>query len=132
LIFLDTDILSYFLAEDAAVSARLAACLDAGERICITSVNMYEVLKGFMYKGSPRKERLFSELLEHVEIFMFDDAAAVGAARVYADLRKIGAPIGVADILIAAIVMRNNGMLVSNNTRHYGLIKDLRLTNWLP
>jgi tRNA(fMet)-specific endonuclease VapC len=39
--------------------------------------------------------------------------------------------IGDADILIAAIVIRNEGTLVSNNTKHYEGIKQLKLINWI-
>jgi len=33
-------------------------------------------------------------------------------------------------LLIAAIVMTNNGILVSNNTKHYENISRLNLINW--
>jgi len=35
------------------------------------------------------------------------------------------------DILIAAIVIRNNGKLISNNTKHYKYMDKLNLINWL-
>ncbi|MDR3076582.1 MAG: hypothetical protein LBU26_04705, partial [Synergistaceae bacterium] len=60
------------------------------------------------------------------------DAFAVEeASNIYAYLRKNGSPCGDADILIAAIVISNDGLLVSNNTKHYISIKNLRLVNWI-
>jgi tRNA(fMet)-specific endonuclease VapC len=53
------------------------------------------------------------------------------ASNIYAYLRKNGSPCGDADILIAAIVISNDGLLVSNNTKHYISIKNLRLVNWI-
>jgi predicted nucleic acid-binding protein len=35
------------------------------------------------------------------------------------------------DIMIAAIVTKNNGTLVSNNTKHYEDIEQLKLVNWV-
>jgi tRNA(fMet)-specific endonuclease VapC len=49
----------------------------------------------------------------------------------YSSLRKSGKTIGDADILIAAIVIKNNGTLVSNNTKHYEAIEELKLINWI-
>jgi len=48
----------------------------------------------------------------------------------YSNLRKAGKTIGDADILIAAIVIKNEGTLVSSNTKHYQNIKQLKLINW--
>jgi predicted nucleic acid-binding protein len=35
-----------------------------------------------------------------------------------------------ADIFIAAIVISNNGVLITNNVKHYADIKQLELNNW--
>ena len=64
-------------------------------------------------------------------IFTIDDDAITIAADLYANLRKSGRTIGDADILIAAIVIKNNGTLISNNTKHYEGIEILKLVNWL-
>ena len=53
------------------------------------------------------------------------------AADIYSNLRKKGKSIGDADILIAAFVIKNNGTLISNNTKHYDDIPNLNLNNWL-
>jgi len=53
------------------------------------------------------------------------------ATDIYADLRGNGITISDADILIAAIVIKNNGKLISNNTKHYKDIQKLELINWL-
>jgi tRNA(fMet)-specific endonuclease VapC len=55
----------------------------------------------------------------------------VEAAEIFTNLKKAGKTIGDMDILIATIVMQNNGILVSNNTRHFKNIQGLQLTNWM-
>jgi tRNA(fMet)-specific endonuclease VapC len=131
MIFLDTDILSYFFGGNLAIRDKLHEHVKNGEQAVLTSINVYEVLKGLKHKNDASKGKLFAEFLRHVTVFTLDAPAIDEAANIYADLRKNGKPIGDADILIAAIVVSNNGILVSNNTNHYRHIKNLRLTNWL-
>jgi tRNA(fMet)-specific endonuclease VapC len=64
-------------------------------------------------------------------VYTIDDEIINIAAGIYADLRKNGKTVGDADILIAAIVINNKGILISNNIKHYEDIKQLELNNWL-
>ncbi|WP_238360988.1 PIN domain-containing protein [Iningainema tapete] len=56
------------------------------------------------------------------------------AGRIYADLQRIGQPIGLADAMIAAIAIQQNLTLVSGNLSHYQRIQalgySLKLDNW--
>jgi len=130
MIFLDTDILSYFFAGNIQIKDHLRKSIKKGASIGMTSINVYEVLKGLKYRNNLAKEKQFMNFLRGMVIFTLDEAALVEAADIYAESRKNGNSISDADILIAAIVISNNGLLVSNNTRHYVHIKNLRLTNW--
>jgi predicted nucleic acid-binding protein len=105
--------------------------IDNDESICTTVVNVYEILKGLRWKNNERKESQFKEFLKDILVFTIDDDVLHIAADLYADLRKSGKTIGDADVLIAAIVIKNNGILVSNNTKHYENIQMLKLVNWI-
>jgi len=60
------------------------------------------------------------------------DAHAINiATEIYADLRKRGITIGDVDIFIAAIVIANNGTLITNNTKHFENIEQLKVANWI-
>jgi tRNA(fMet)-specific endonuclease VapC len=131
MIFLDTDILSYFFGGNIAIRDKLHEHIKNGEQVALTAINVYEVLKGLKYRDDASKENLFAGFLRHVTVFTLNDSAIDEAANIFAGLRKSGTPIGDADILIAAIVISNDGLLVSNNTKHYQKIKKLRLMNWL-
>jgi tRNA(fMet)-specific endonuclease VapC len=74
---------------------------------------------------------MFEGFLETVPVFTIDDDVILLAADIYADLRRNGKTVGDADILIASIVINNNGKFISNNTKHYENIKGLNLINWL-
>lgn len=47
------------------------------------------------------------------------------------ELREIGRPIGDLDAVIAAVARSRQYILVTDNTRHFINIPNLRLENWL-
>jgi len=130
MIFLDTNIISYYFNGNIIIKEKLLETIDNDENIYTTVINIYEILKGFRWKNNKKKEQQFKEFLKDVIIFTIDDDVINIASDLYSSLRKVGKTIGDADILIAAIVIKNNGTLVSNNTKHYKNIKQLKLINW--
>jgi tRNA(fMet)-specific endonuclease VapC len=123
MIFLDTNILSYYFNGNIKVKDKIIESLGKEEKICLTAINVYEILKGFRWRKNKRKEELFDGFLTKVMIFTVDDEVINIASDIYANLRKNGKTIGDADILIAAIVIRNSGILITNNIKHYEDIK---------
>jgi len=130
MIFLDSDVLSYYFAGNSEIYDKLKQMINAGEKIALTAMNVYEILKGFKWRNSKNKEIIFRQFLETVPVFPIDNDVINLATDIYADLRKNGITIGDADILIAAIVINNNGKLMSNNRKHYKDIKKLDVINW--
>jgi tRNA(fMet)-specific endonuclease VapC len=65
---------------------------------------------------------------------MLDAVSAELAGRIYADLERLGQPIGRADPMIAAIALRHDLTLVTGNLSHYRRIQalghNLQLDNW--
>jgi len=59
----------------------------------------------------------------------FETARIFG--KIKARLKKEGKLVNDADLLIASIVIANNGVLVTNNTAHFERILGLKLENWL-
>jgi predicted nucleic acid-binding protein len=130
MIFLDTNIISYYFNSNNTIREKILEAIDNEEELCITVINIYEILKGFRWKNNAKKEDQFKDFLEDVIIFSIDDEVINIASDLYANLRRKGKAIGDADIFIAAIVMKNNGTLISNNTKHYEGIDQLNLVNW--
>jgi tRNA(fMet)-specific endonuclease VapC len=131
MIILDTNIISYYFNANDIIKEKILEIIDNGEEIGTTVINVYELLKGFKWKNNKRKENQLKDFLEDVVIYTIDDDVINRASDLYADLRKKGKTIGDADIFIAAIVMRHDGTLISNNTKHYEDIDHLKLMNWL-
>jgi len=131
MIFLDTDILSYYFSSNVIIRDKLLKVVQSGNKIHLTCINVYEILKGLKYKNNTNKENLFRSFLKQSAICGFDDNSISHAANIYADLRSKGKVVGDADILIASIVISNGGILVSNNQKHYEDITYLNLENWI-
>ncbi|GHV72084.1 PIN domain nuclease [Spirochaetia bacterium] len=130
MIFLDTDTLSFYFAGDNNIKGKIIETINKGGQICLTTINVYEVKKGLRWRNNKIKEEKFREFLQNIRIFTLDDGSISIAADIYADLRKNGKTIGDADIIIAGIVINNNGTLITNNIQHYQGIKKLNLDNW--
>jgi tRNA(fMet)-specific endonuclease VapC len=131
MIFLDTDTISYYFNSNTKIKEKILEAIDNDENICTTVINIYEILKGLRWKNNEKKESQFKEFLEDVTVFTIDENVIDIASNIYSYLRKKGKPVGDADILIASIVIRNEGILVSNNTKHYENIEQLKLINWV-
>jgi len=131
MIFLDTNIISYYFNANEKIKEKIIETIDNDGIICTTVINIYEIFKGFRWKNDEKKEKQFKEFLEDLTIFTIDDDVIDIAANIYSNLRKSGKATGDADILIAAIVIRNNGILISNNAKHFEDIDQLKLINWI-
>ena len=53
------------------------------------------------------------------------------ASEIYNQLRKVGIVIETADILIAAWCIENYCVLVTNNEKHFAVITQLNIENWV-
>jgi tRNA(fMet)-specific endonuclease VapC len=99
--------------------------------IKIPSVVAAELLFGA--EKSAKRERniaVFESFLSIYEIAGFDVNAAYQYAIIRADLERIGKTIGSNDLIIAATVLANDGVLVTNNTEEFSRINKLKTENW--
>jgi len=131
LIFLDSDIITYYFQANRLIKEKLDTAILDDELICTTVINAYEVLKGLKWKDPKNMESQVIYFLNNVIIQYIDNEIVNIAADIYADLRRNGITIGDSDILIAAIVIANDGVLVTNNTKHFENIKQLKVVNWV-
>jgi len=128
--FLDTNICIYYLNNS---SPGIRERLDASDldTIKIPSVVAAELLygaaKSARHEYNLPRVRLF---LQQFEIAHFDYAAAETYGNIRSALERQGAVIGWNDLLIAAIVKANGGILVSNNTREFSRVEGLALNDW--
>lgn len=132
---LDTDILSEILkGVDRAVVARAVAYRAIWGRYTTSMITVLEIVKGLHKVRREGEVQRFLDGLAVVELLTLDLQSAELAGRIYADLERIGQPIGRADPMIAAIALEHGLTLVTGNLTHYRRIVSLgyeiKLENW--
>ena len=127
---IDTDILSEFLRGNIDVISKIDEHIKIFGFINLSIITFYEIINGLYYKDSKRKLPMFEEFVSYNKILPVSKNVAKISASLSADLRKNGAEIGHFDTLIAGTALVNNLHLVTNNVKHFGRIKDLRIVNW--
>jgi len=134
-VLLDTDIFSEVLEGiDPQVVAQARRYYATFARYTISVITVMEIVKGLHKAQREEQVTKFLDGLTGVDVLTLDIQSAELAGRIYADLERIGRPIGRADPMVAAVDLRHDLTLVTGNQRHYRRIQfvgyDLRLDNW--
>lgn len=134
---LDSDTITYHQHGNGAIQRRIAAL--PSEQIATTVVTMFEQLRGRLAainrkQSSDALERSFSnlQLTQHyycqIPVLAFDQHAQ----RTLQHLKQLKLPkIGVRDLQIAAIVLVHDATLVTGNRRHFELVPNLKIEDWM-
>ncbi len=130
LYMLDTDIASYIMkGSNPQVAARL-------KTVAISDVSISAITKSELMYGvevSPRRtmdEARIGKLLGYIEVLDYPADAALDYARIRAHLKTHGTTIGANDLLIAAHARYLGLTLVTNNTREFERVPQLKIENW--
>jgi len=130
-ILLDTNICIHIInARPAAVLERFRL-YRMGE-IGVSSVVAAELAYGVVKSGSSRNRQALEMFLAPLIILPFDEAVIWAYGELRAELERRGTPIGSLDTMIAAHAIRQQALLVTNNTREFARVPGLRLENWVP
>ena len=127
---LDTNICIYAIKKrPEQVFEKIKANLFCG--LCISAITLAELEHGVEKSQYPDRNRAaLLQFLSILEILPFDDDAAVEYGKICADLQRKGTPIGTMDMLIAGHARAEHVILVTNNTREFERVENLRLENW--
>lgn len=81
-----------------------------------------------MSARTPRQQAVVEILPDALRILPLDADAAAAAADARRRLLERGEDIGMADSLIAGVCLANEGMLLTNNKKHFKRIEGLKLS----
>jgi tRNA(fMet)-specific endonuclease VapC len=127
---IDTDISSYIMKRSHNHVLKRLQQVSVGD-VCVSAITKSELLFGVAV--SPRRQQDQAALdgyLRHVVVLDYPDEAALHYAQIRADLKSQGTMIGANDLLIAAHARCLGLTLVTNNTREFGRVKNLKIENW--
>ncbi len=128
--FLDTNICIYLLNGSSKKLAEKVLSLSPSN-IKIPLIVKAELLFG-AEKSKRKKENIekVERFLSSMEILPFDETSAVSYSKIRVKLELTGNVIGPNDLLIASIVIANNGTLVTNNLKEFKRVPKLKTVNW--
>ena len=128
--FLDTNICIYFL-KGISENIRIRLLEKHPDEIRICSIVQAELLYG-AEKSIRREENLknIQNFLFPLKITPFGENEAKSYSIIRAELEKEGNIIGPNDLIIAATVLENDGILITNNVKEFGRVRNLKIENW--
>ncbi|OGU42581.1 MAG: hypothetical protein A2X61_17130 [Ignavibacteria bacterium GWB2_35_12] len=99
--------------------------------IAIPSIVRYELYYG-AYKSRNQKNTLknLNEFLSCFSDIPFDFESAEICGRIRSELEKKGTPIGPYDLMISSVTLSHDLILITNNTREFSRINDLKIEDW--
>ena len=121
----DSDVLIDYLTGRGPGAGAVARHLETGS-LCTTAVNRFEILGGVRTR---RAEISARKLLKALKTLPLNEAAADRAADVRRVLEEKGIGIGMADSLVAGIVVLHKGRLLTRNRRHFERVQGLLLAD---
>ena len=127
---LDTNIVIYVIKRKP-VSALQLFNTHAGH-MAISSITLAELLHGAEKSSAPEKTlAVVEDFCSRLEVLTYGSKVAQHYGSIRASLEKIGKPIGINDIHIAAHARSEGLTLVTNNLREFERVPALQLENWV-
>jgi tRNA(fMet)-specific endonuclease VapC len=138
LFLLDTDIISFVLADDLFVNQRLAI---SGTNTATSIVTVHEVFNGWASRINSAKttkelvflyEKLAKALVlfKKVRILDFDDRASEQLKILLQNNPELNKKKLQKDMRIAAIALGNNAIVVTRNHRDFSQVPGLNIVDW--
>jgi tRNA(fMet)-specific endonuclease VapC len=122
MIVVDTDVLiEIFEKNSEKGNDALMNLINIGETVCITAINLHEVLYGLEKYAKPVKEIL------RLPVLSFRKRDAVTAAKLELEMERSGNNIRRTDAMIAAIVLNNGAVLYTFDVKHFEPLKNYGL-----
>ncbi|KOR32402.1 twitching motility protein PilT [Achromatium sp. WMS3] len=127
---LDTCILSLFARGNQAVLMRLKQTPPASIRLSV--ITLMEIEYGFALNSHKidRLSPVINALINAVQILDYDQKSASATAKIRAELRTKGIPIGPYDSLLGGVALAHKLTMVTANVSEFQRIDGLKVEDW--
>ena len=127
---LDTNIVSYLMRGDEKLIAKIKSHKPSELSICtITLAEIYYGIEKSPIKKKERRNKI-QRIYSQLEIYTFDEPAALKYSIIRTQLEKDGLVISERDLQIASIAMANKLILVTHNVKEFKRILKLEFEDW--
>ncbi len=128
---LDTNICIYLIKKKPLNVLQKIAKIDIND-VGISSITLSELEYGVEKSSNPTRNRIaLLEFISMLEIYNYDDKAAIEYGKIRTYLEKKGLIIGSLDMLIAAHAKSLRLVLVTNNENEFKRVQGLKIENWI-
>ena len=129
---LDTDTCIFLMrGESPALAARVQSV--PLQQQVMSVVTFAELTYGVQASAAAKRKQnqsVLDSLVLHLAVLDWPQDAAKHYAEIRADLKKRGAQIGAADLMIAAHARAMGAIVVTNNVEDFERVKGLEVENW--
>jgi tRNA(fMet)-specific endonuclease VapC len=130
---LDTNICSFIMRERPEQLLKvLQAHVENKDRMVISAITYAELRFGAIgIKASPKHTVIVDELMERIDgVLPWDKSAVDATTKIKQQLAEQGTPISSNDAAIAGNAIAVDCVLVTNNTREFNRVPELRVEDW--
>jgi tRNA(fMet)-specific endonuclease VapC len=129
---LDTDTCISLMRRDSpALQARVQAVpLEQQVMSVMTFAELSYGVHASAVAKRKQNQAVLDDLVRHLAVLDWPKEAASHYAEIRLDLKKRGAQLGAADLMIAAHARATGATVVTNNTKDFGRVKGLQFENW--
>lgn len=127
---LDTNIVIYVIKRRPI---EVLATFNANaSRMAISAITLAELLHGVEKSSQPTANlAVVEDFCSRLEVLPYTAKAAQHYGSIRAELERIGQPIGVNDLHIAAHARSEGLIVVTNNAREFSRVPALQIENWI-
>ncbi len=128
---IDTNILSFAIKDDALVIDKLNATFAQSHQLAISAMTYFEIKRGLDLPKYATKEAKFQRWLTRIIVFDLEISTLDVGSRIWQQLRNQSTMLEDADCLIVATALQQSAILVTDNTKHFARVPNLKLENWI-
>lgn len=132
LFMLDTDTCIFLMRGESQMLAAKVQSVPLQQQV-MSAVTFAELTYGVQASASAKRKHnqaVLDSFALHLAVLDWPQDAAKHYAEIRADLKKRGAQMGAADLMIAAHAKAMGAIVVTNNVKDFGRVKGLQVENW--
>lgn len=129
---LDTDTCIFLMRGDSPAMAAKVQSVPLQQQV-MSAVTFAELSYGVQASAAAKRKQnqsVLDSLVLHLAVLDWPQDAAKHYAEIRADLKKRGAQLGAADLMIAAHARAMGAIVVTNNVKDFERVKSLEVENW--
>jgi tRNA(fMet)-specific endonuclease VapC len=129
---LDTDTCIFLMRGESPALAAKVQSVPLQQQV-MSAVTFAELTYGVQASAAAKRKQnqsVLDSLVLHLAVLDWPQDAAKHYAEIREDLKKRGAQLGAADLMIAAHARSMGAIVVTNNAKDFERVKGLQVENW--